>query len=654
MNNYSPKQDPEHLLGRETCTLVCATHDRLAALQHTIKNKLEINGVTNLLFVLDGCTDGTEEFLREVSKIDSRVSFIKQDRGGAQAARNRGIQLAVTDWILLVDDDDLVPADYAQTLKAAAVAHGAVLAGAPWFNATSESIEEVRRRFTDAPRRHIGLRDGPSTVTLREIVTPYLFSAILIDAAIAKAYLYDSNYRGNSWREETDLFLRVWADGHKIVRSCATHSWQDRRFGGGHSRSAIRYEAWVLRNELFFGKRHDKTLRQLETSWKGWKREGFKTSFERIRVRAKASVIARSRRVYLSNRPRIQLSRYVDEFADRQVVIVTPSVDPRAGGVERFCVDLAAVLGDSGWRIRTVAPRKEEHRWLRRLGLEAVREAVSLRREIRELRPSVLITNGQLGFFPAMGCPRVHVFHGTMVQNSLCTRRGRRFRDWAVASALGGGLAEFLSGLGTARVAVSKSSAREVRRWYRMGLPSVVGNAVPVSHYASPTKPPSGLVFAGRRENRKGYETAVEVANLAGKRLKVAGPGSDSRTQDLGVLDRDELLTLLAQSSALLLPSLYEACSYLILESLSVGCPVITTRTGWIEELLEVVPGYALLVVDPNDIAAMVKLLALCESRDSEVVKVVAQARVFVENHNSMSTFAEAWSTLIADITQVA
>lgn len=70
----------------------------------------------------------------------------------------------------------------------------------------------------------------------------------------------------------------------------------------------------------------------------------------------------------------------------------------------------------------------------------------------------------------------------------------------------------------------------------------------------------------------------------------------------LGKLDDSELIKLYSAADALLAPSLYEGFGLTVLEAMASGTPVITSNTTSLPE----VAGDAAILVDPNDIKAMV------------------------------------------------
>ena len=56
-----------------------------------------------VIVVDDGSLDGTEEKVRQFDK----VKYIRQKNSGVSAARNKGVEVAESDWIAFCDADDI-------------------------------------------------------------------------------------------------------------------------------------------------------------------------------------------------------------------------------------------------------------------------------------------------------------------------------------------------------------------------------------------------------------------------------------------------------------------------------------------------------------------------------------------------------------------
>lgn len=69
-----------------------------------------------LIVVNDGSKDNTEEVLNRLKLIDSRIRIVNKPNGGVSSARNVGIEKAIGEFLIFVDDDDTVGQDYIKNL----------------------------------------------------------------------------------------------------------------------------------------------------------------------------------------------------------------------------------------------------------------------------------------------------------------------------------------------------------------------------------------------------------------------------------------------------------------------------------------------------------------------------------------------------------
>ena len=68
--------------------------------------------------------------------------------------------------------------------------------------------------------------------------------------------------------------------------------------------------------------------------------------------------------------------------------------------------------------------------------------------------------------------------------------------------------------------------------------------------------------------------------------------------RNIGWLAPEDLPTLYAMATAMLMPSLYEACPLPIIEAMAAGCPIVTANRYGTAELA----GDAALLVDPESV----------------------------------------------------
>ena len=62
--------------------------------------------LSEIIVIDDGSTDTTEEKIRNLSNIDSRIYYHKKVNGGVSSARNLGIELAHGKYVMFIDSDD--------------------------------------------------------------------------------------------------------------------------------------------------------------------------------------------------------------------------------------------------------------------------------------------------------------------------------------------------------------------------------------------------------------------------------------------------------------------------------------------------------------------------------------------------------------------
>jgi glycosyltransferase involved in cell wall biosynthesis len=338
----------------------------------------------------------------------------------------------------------------------------------------------------------------------------------------------------------------------------------------------------------------------------------------------------------------------------RVAALLSPHPESRAGGVERFCGLVADVLNDGGWQAQIVGPSGEPGRWAYRTGLGPLRQSRSAGAAAAAVHPQLIVSNGFLG---ALGprATRIHVYHGTLAgytKTAVGVSRRERAR-WA----LGGGAAEALAARGATTVAVSDRVADEVRRHYRATVDAVIPNGVDTDLFAARDRGAARArldlpvderiaLYVGRLDPGKGAAEMPAACAAAGWTLAVAGPDAPPAPgRHLGVLAHEALAWAYAACDAVLFPTRYEGCSYVVLEALAAGVPVFTTEVGWLPTLLAAVPEYRALLAAPGDVGAFTRLLR--DGVSEAQVSAVAHASAFVREHNSLPAWAAKWRGLV-------
>ncbi len=86
-------------------SVVIPTFNRRAGLSQIVEPLLGDPSTGEVILVVDGSQDGSLEFLREWSAREARVRAVYQDNSGQAIARQRGVESARFDVVVMLDDD---------------------------------------------------------------------------------------------------------------------------------------------------------------------------------------------------------------------------------------------------------------------------------------------------------------------------------------------------------------------------------------------------------------------------------------------------------------------------------------------------------------------------------------------------------------------
>ena len=197
----------------------------------------------------------------------------------------------------------------------------------------------------------------------------------------------------------------------------------------------------------------------------------------------------------------------------------------------------------------------------------------------------------------------------------------------------------------------------------------VVPNPVaipPWNPHAAPRRPVA--LFLGVVRAEKGvYELLAAwpwvLAKIPEARLVIAGTGELARAralaQELGIspsiefpgwVGPEEKARLLAKSSALVLPSHFEALPMAVLEGMAAGLPIVATRVGAIPEAVGAQAG---ILVPPHDVDALARALTVTLGDGPQRIAMGAAARLRARENFSAEVVVPAierlWSSLAPD-----
>ena len=178
------------------------------------------------------------------------------------------------------------------------------------------------------------------------------------------------------------------------------------------------------------------------------------------------------------------------------------------------------------------------------------------------------------------------------------------------------------------------------------------------------------VMVVSRLVRQKGLEQFLEAAQMLAPRFPdayfaivgYANPAEQDYEQSLKALAaqrglstrvvftglRHDVAALLAAATVSAMPSLNEALSNVLLESMAAGAPTVATRVGGTPEA--VVDGVTGLLVEPGDPAALADAIATLLTDRALAARLGAAARKTIEDRYSVETMVRSTQQLYLDL----
>ena len=218
-------------------TVIIPSYNRLEQLKLTLSHYLALP-VEQVLLIDDGSTDGTEEEFSKISH-EKFLYYKNQNNLGLPGARNKGIELSQTEYVLMGEDDLYMDEAYVRRLfDKLRELKGDFIAGRLINMALGESLKDATKRSLISNN---GQFKYPQTLafdyscSLNDIIeTPYVHACSLYRVEWARRFPYSRRYTGNALREESHFYLNAYKNGAKIFFDSSVssyHMYHD--YGGG-------------------------------------------------------------------------------------------------------------------------------------------------------------------------------------------------------------------------------------------------------------------------------------------------------------------------------------------------------------------------------------------------------------------------------------
>ncbi len=288
--------------------------------------------------------------------------------------------------------------------------------------------------------------------------------------------------------------------------------------------------------------------------------------------------------------------------------------------------------------VRVVAAAQDPHEfsfstdmmaWTLAMGHSMIRTGLSLkkRRAQRPWRPDVVHAHDWLVAHPAIALSQ---FYDVPMVSTIHATEAGRHSGWVAGSISRQvhAVESWLVRESDSLISCSASMRDEITELFGPGLAeiTVIRNGIdaarwPFAARRQRTGPPR-LLFLGRLEYEKGVHDAIAALPRIrrahpGTTLTIAGHGTQRKwlveqarkhrvlkaTKFVGQLDHDELLAVLHQADAAVLPSHYEPFGLVALEAAAAGTPLVTSNIGGLGEA--VINGQTGMSCPPRDVARL-------------------------------------------------
>lgn len=184
-------------------SVVICTHNRAAFVGSAIDSVLgQAYQAAEIIVVDDGSTDETQNVLK---KYAGKVHIVQQSNQGVSAARNAGIQLARSEWVAFLDDDDEYKPD-----RLAIAAESIQLHPDSKIHVSNIAIVSENSPSMDLFELR-NLKVGVFTILERPLEWIFCGCFYVQSLVVKKEALHQIGSFRNVFYEDMDLFLRLSA-----------------------------------------------------------------------------------------------------------------------------------------------------------------------------------------------------------------------------------------------------------------------------------------------------------------------------------------------------------------------------------------------------------------------------------------------------------
>jgi glycosyltransferase involved in cell wall biosynthesis len=237
--------------------VIIPTRNRKNVLLKVLPSYLSQKFLNKIIIVDDAGEDNLKEEMEKLK--DPRIVYIRVDkRVYLPAARNIGVKNSAAPYIFMGEDDVILDENHLEILLNKMKEFNAdLIAGRRIYLFENQTFKEAKE-FADKDKSPIFINfpfEGYFERYLdKAIEVKFLHSNSLIKREVFDKVLYDEWYKGNSFREELDFYLRCLDAGFKMVLIPDTvcyHLKSSENKKGGARMQRLKYEYYVWKNTLY-------------------------------------------------------------------------------------------------------------------------------------------------------------------------------------------------------------------------------------------------------------------------------------------------------------------------------------------------------------------------------------------------------------------
>lgn len=236
-------------------TVIIPSFNRAHLLEKTIPTYMQ-EGVKEIILVDDCSRDNTPEVVKRLQKQIPQLRYVRQPVNMRQpAANNRGLEEVETDWVYFGDDDSVLYPGSIKRLYNTCMENGVEACGAIAYymipgeeQLTLDEYIDKHQIYTNNIKDIVDVEKmyAKFIYSVRQpVVVPFCQACILIKSDIAKKVKFDSGYKGNAYREETDFIMRCSAEGATFMydsRAAQINLPPTMATGGARNKSVWKYK----------------------------------------------------------------------------------------------------------------------------------------------------------------------------------------------------------------------------------------------------------------------------------------------------------------------------------------------------------------------------------------------------------------------------